>query len=351
VLATIKDEKQQKDDNNDGIVDYYEPIVITANDYYPFGMVMPNRSFSLAGSGYRFGFNTQEKDDEVYGAGNLNTAEFWEYDTRIGRRWNTDPVVKVWESPYLVNSGNPIRYIDPKGDDWVEGKDGGIKWNKNVTGANDKDLKKGEIYRGKSFERIKNWNNVTLGNGTTVNNMVLEKYGTNKKMTYDEFQSASIFIDGAIRTSNDKIGDVTINVRAYFSSGTSRIMDGSFAAVAGGFGNGAPENGSYTASDYQDRSPKGWYNKGMNRDGIGFSLNLNPQFSTGRTDLRIHPDGNNEGTLGCIGVLGNAATLTRIATNLNMVLRQQKSINTTINITGNPNNNGRSGKKIPNVNE
>jgi hypothetical protein len=66
--------------------------------------------------GYRFGFNTQEKDDEVYGAGNLNTAMFWEYDTRIGRRWNTDPVVKVWESPYLVNGGNPIFLNDPNGD-------------------------------------------------------------------------------------------------------------------------------------------------------------------------------------------------------------------------------------------
>lgn len=31
-----------------------------------------------------------------------------------------------------------------------------------------------------------------------------------------------------------------------------------------------------------------------------FSYNLNPQFNTGRYDLRVHPDGNNVGTLGCI---------------------------------------------------
>jgi hypothetical protein len=73
---------------------------------------------------YRFGFNTQEKDDEVYGAGNLNTAEFWEYDSRIGRRWNVDPVEKEWESPYLVNSGNPIAITDPLGDDGKIGKKG-----------------------------------------------------------------------------------------------------------------------------------------------------------------------------------------------------------------------------------
>jgi hypothetical protein len=44
---------------------------------------------SFAGAAYRYGFNGQEKDDEVCGSGNLNTAEFWEYDTRLGRRWNT----------------------------------------------------------------------------------------------------------------------------------------------------------------------------------------------------------------------------------------------------------------------
>jgi hypothetical protein len=64
---------------------------------------------------YRFGFNTQEKDDEVYGAGNLNTAEFWEYDTRIGRRWNVDPIYNAWESRYAVNGNNPNFFSDPLG--------------------------------------------------------------------------------------------------------------------------------------------------------------------------------------------------------------------------------------------
>ncbi len=41
---------------------------------------------------------------------------YWEYDSRIGRRWNVDPVLKVWESPYLCFSGNPIWFSDIKGD-------------------------------------------------------------------------------------------------------------------------------------------------------------------------------------------------------------------------------------------
>ena len=49
--------------------------------------------------------------------GNHNTAEFWEYDTRVGRRWNTDPVVKPWESSYACFANNPIWYSDVNGDD------------------------------------------------------------------------------------------------------------------------------------------------------------------------------------------------------------------------------------------
>ena len=38
-------------------------------------------------------------------------------------------------------------------------------------------------------------------------------------------------------------------------------------------------------------------------------FNLNPTFSKNRTDLRLHPDGNKEVTLGCIGPEGNASSL------------------------------------------
>jgi|GEM_PF-2593381 len=66
---------------------------------------------------YRFGFNGQEKDNEVSGVGNSMTAEFWQYDSRLGRRWNTDPVVKEWESSYTSFNNNPVTLMDPNGDD------------------------------------------------------------------------------------------------------------------------------------------------------------------------------------------------------------------------------------------
>jgi RHS repeat-associated protein len=89
--------------------------VVTANDYYPFGSQMPGRKYLQPNSSYRYGFNGQENSDEI-GAG-LTTAMYWEYDSRIGRRWNVDPVLKVWESPYLCFGGNPILYSDLLGDD------------------------------------------------------------------------------------------------------------------------------------------------------------------------------------------------------------------------------------------
>ena len=40
-------------------------------------------------------FDIPENTNElVSGAGNTMTATFWEYDCRLGRRWNVDPVVK-----------------------------------------------------------------------------------------------------------------------------------------------------------------------------------------------------------------------------------------------------------------
>lgn len=65
---------------------------------------------------YPYGFNGQEKDDEISGSGNHYTAEFWEYDPRTGRRWNIDPIRVAWESPYAAFRNNPIVLNDPNGD-------------------------------------------------------------------------------------------------------------------------------------------------------------------------------------------------------------------------------------------
>jgi len=60
-----------------------------------FGSPIDGRTFSS--EKYWLGFNGQEKDDEVAGAGNTNTAMFWEYDIRLGRRWNSETWVKYYK--------------------------------------------------------------------------------------------------------------------------------------------------------------------------------------------------------------------------------------------------------------
>jgi len=76
---------------------------------------MVNRGFS-SGVKYRYGFNTQKKDDDVAGDGNSYTAVFWQYDSSLGIRFNLDPVIKDWESPYACFSDNPMYFTDIKGD-------------------------------------------------------------------------------------------------------------------------------------------------------------------------------------------------------------------------------------------
>ena len=122
----------------------------TLKNYSSFGMPIPDRIWG-APDKYRFGFNGMEMDNEVDGLGNFNTAEFWEYDTRLGRRWNLDPINTPWESLYLSFSNNPIFYIDPKGD--FKHKFGALAY-KLFHGGGDieRDTKSGEYYVGKQVE-------------------------------------------------------------------------------------------------------------------------------------------------------------------------------------------------------
>jgi len=104
-------------------IDYYLPQVLTANDYYPFGMIMPGRKF--AEGEYRYGFNGQEKSTEIDPAGNSMMAEFWQYDARLGMRWNVDRRSVSGFSPYATFRNNPIFFIDIKGDTTYPTPNGG----------------------------------------------------------------------------------------------------------------------------------------------------------------------------------------------------------------------------------
>ena len=97
-------------------VSYYTADIKSYTDYYPFGFPMQGRSSS--GNDYRYGFGGQEKDDEIYGEGKSYTAEFWQYDSRLGRRWNIEPLAWKfpWMSYYACFGNNPIIFVDRNGE-------------------------------------------------------------------------------------------------------------------------------------------------------------------------------------------------------------------------------------------
>ncbi|MFW5804538.1 MAG: hypothetical protein ACOCWG_04850 [bacterium] len=144
-------------------------------DYYVFGMPMHSRTFT--GNGYKFGFNGQEKEDDIYGEGNTYSAEYWMYDSRLGRRWNVDPVDQISISNYAVLSNSPVCMVDPLGDtDYYNkrgkylGTDGddnnliGVVSNRKLLRQIKKDVRKhGIIY---TVNDNAEFNNVDIGNGT-----------------------------------------------------------------------------------------------------------------------------------------------------------------------------------------
>jgi hypothetical protein len=78
-------------------------------------MTMPGRNFN--GNSYRYGFGGHEKDNEVKGEGNHLAFGDYGYDTRLGRRWNIDPMIAKAPNltPYHFCFNNPILYFDPDG--------------------------------------------------------------------------------------------------------------------------------------------------------------------------------------------------------------------------------------------
>jgi RHS repeat-associated protein len=114
-VMVVHSDKRIAVTDGQGQVLSYRAEVLTITNYYPFGMPLAERTVTTA-EGYRYGFNGQEKETEITGSPSHTSAEFWMYDTRLGRRWNVDPLEVEWESPYATMRSNPIVLNDPNGD-------------------------------------------------------------------------------------------------------------------------------------------------------------------------------------------------------------------------------------------
>jgi RHS repeat-associated protein len=128
VRVVISDRRFLTDENNDdsyGSNDLLHAEVISASDYYPFGM--PSRTYNA--QEYRFGFNGMEKDDEWTGTSGSH-LDFGAriYDSRIGRWTALDPLAAKYPSlsPYAFVGNSPILFVDLDGREiWINPSDGG----------------------------------------------------------------------------------------------------------------------------------------------------------------------------------------------------------------------------------
>jgi RHS repeat-associated protein len=116
VLTVITDKKQAVESTTTtGTVDYFVVEILTASDYSPFGVLLQNREFTSAK--YRYGFNGQERDDEVKGEGNNYDYGERQYDPRVARFLTIDGLADdyPWYTPYQFAGNKPIWAIDLDG--------------------------------------------------------------------------------------------------------------------------------------------------------------------------------------------------------------------------------------------
>lgn len=89
--------------------------VLTYNDYYPFGSLMPGRY--SGGNSYRYSFQGQESDGEIKGEGNSVNYKYRMHDPRLGRFLSVDPLAPDYphNSPYAFSENRVIDMVELEG--------------------------------------------------------------------------------------------------------------------------------------------------------------------------------------------------------------------------------------------
>jgi RHS repeat-associated protein len=125
VLATVSDRRIQTITPPTGTSGVLADL-LSASDYYAFGMQMSGRNFYA--ESYRFGFNGMENDNRVKGSGNQQDYGFRIYDARLAKFLSVDPLTSKypWYTPYQFAGNKPIAHID------IDGQEEGNKPAKNV---------------------------------------------------------------------------------------------------------------------------------------------------------------------------------------------------------------------------
>ncbi|MBU0561094.1 MAG: RHS repeat-associated core domain-containing protein, partial [Bacteroidetes bacterium] len=91
-------------------------LVVSAQDYLPYGEVIASRSYNLSSTDEKYKFTEKERDNES--GYDYFGARY--YNSELGRWMSVDPLADKYPgwSPYNYTLGNPINATDPDGR-WV----------------------------------------------------------------------------------------------------------------------------------------------------------------------------------------------------------------------------------------
>ena len=241
VLVTVSDKKIGIDEGGNGTTDYFQPEVLTAQDYYSFGMAMPGRKYTKPSSGYRYGFNGKENDNEVKGEGNQQDYGMRIYDPRLGKFLSVDPIAKDYPelTPFQFASNKPINSIDLDG---LESKE---VYQIFDPGGN-------EIYR----REYKVDNPYKLGKGTLYN--IYTQHDVNIRQVNPstvEFQRVTIQSTAYVpkeKTWGEKLDGILSSVSEFFSPGSGSYQEFGFVLTGNGITSNSQMFDLVSSSKYKE---------------------------------------------------------------------------------------------------
>jgi len=218
VISVVTDKKIQHSSNGT-TVDYYLPDVVSATDYYPFGMEQPGRTYNA--EKYRYGFNGKEKDPNI----SKDDYDYGMriYDARIARFLSVDPLTKTYPfyTPYQFAGNKPIIAVDLDGKEekiiinWFDAK--GNNMRTKIVTPNFKDISPlyNSLITGLNPNTTYDIEGVKFN---STNGQFTSGFDTYKKAAYIVFKPATVNNNGNVThpsvTYAPTVGTLTINAYA-----------------------------------------------------------------------------------------------------------------------------------------